>query len=185
MSHFQNKRALVELEKCKSNSGAKIQLQDLSEVDGWVMINMRLLTPEVWSGSYNAQMTTTLASCWRRVTSPRWQWGRAVLWSHAASSLAGLVFSSLSQTLSISVMRRFVHLKWYWENYYYSFKVSRLFQIKNLLVLHMNTSLLTQETPLEKIFLDGRIHSSCCKTIHYSDIFRLAVLHRWHTKVFW
>ena len=34
MSHFQNKRALIELEKCKSNSGAKIQLQDLSEVDG-------------------------------------------------------------------------------------------------------------------------------------------------------
>ena len=110
ISNFQNKRALVELEKCKSNSGAKIQLQDLSEVDGWVMINMRLLTPEVWSGSYNAQMTTTLASCWRRVTSPRWQWGRAVLWSHAASSLAELVFSSHSLTHSIFVMRRFVHL---------------------------------------------------------------------------
>ena len=54
MSHFQNKRAFIELGKCKSNSGAKIQLQDLSEADGLVMTNLSdLLTPEVSSGSYN------------------------------------------------------------------------------------------------------------------------------------
>ena len=54
ISNFQNKRALIELEKCKSNSGAKIQLQDLSEADGLVMTNLSdLLTPEVSSGSYN------------------------------------------------------------------------------------------------------------------------------------
>ena len=28
------------------------------------------------------------------------------------------------------------------------------------------------------MFLDGRVNSSCCKTIHYSDILRLAVLYR-------
>ena len=28
------------------------------------------------------------------------------------------------------------------------------------------------------MFIDGRVNASCCKTIHYSDILRLAVLFR-------
>ena len=57
-------------------------------------------------------------------------------------------------------------------------KVRRLFQVPGVLVFHLNVSLLTEGTPLEAMFLDGRVNKSCCKTIHYSDILRLAVLYR-------
>ena len=57
-------------------------------------------------------------------------------------------------------------------------KVSVLFSLPNILVFHLNVSLLTHSTPLEKMFRDGRVESSCCRTIHYSDILRLAVLYR-------
>ena len=58
-------------------------------------------------------------------------------------------------------------------------KVSVLFSVPNVLVFHLNVSLLTHMTPLEKMFKDGRVETSCCKTIHFSDILRLAVLYRW------
>ena len=57
-------------------------------------------------------------------------------------------------------------------------KVSVLFSVPNVLVFHLNVSLLTHMTPLEKMFKDGRVETSCCKTIHFSDILRLAVLYR-------
>ena len=57
-------------------------------------------------------------------------------------------------------------------------KVSELFSLPNILVFHLNVSLLTHSTPLEKMFKDGRVATSCCRTIHYSDILRLAVLYR-------
>lgn len=58
-------------------------------------------------------------------------------------------------------------------------QVSVLFSVPNILVFHLNISLLTTNTPLAKMFRDGRVEESCCKTIHYSDILRLAVLYRW------
>ena len=58
-------------------------------------------------------------------------------------------------------------------------QVSVLFSVPNILVFHLNISLLTTNTPLAKMFRDGRVEESCCKTIHFSDIFRLAVLYRW------
>jgi len=63
-------------------------------------------------------------------------------------------------------------------------KVYTLLQVPNVLVLHLNTSLLIQDNPLANMFSDGRAESSCCKTIHFSDIFRLAILYRyggWYT----
>ena len=48
-------------------------------------------------------------------------------------------------------------------------------EVPGVLVFHLNVSLLTEGTPLESMFLDGRVNKSCCKTIHYSDILRLAV----------
>ena len=47
-----------------------------------------------------------------------------------------------------------------------------------LLVVHLNSSLLLAGTPLHNILADGRLDRSCCSTIHTSDIYRLAVLHR-------
>ena len=35
-----------------------------------------------------------------------------------------------------------------------------------------------KETPLKQMFSDGRYARSCCKTVHTSDILRLAVLYR-------
>ena len=58
-------------------------------------------------------------------------------------------------------------------------QVSVLFSVPNILVFHLNLSLLTTNTPLAKMFKDGRVEGSCCKTIHYSDILRLAVLYRY------
>ena len=58
-------------------------------------------------------------------------------------------------------------------------QVSGLFSLPDILVFHLNISLLTTNTPLAKMFKDGRVEGSCCKTIHYSDILRLAVLYRW------
>ena len=66
-------------------------------------------------------------------------------------------------------------------------QVRRLFEVPGALVFHLNVSLLTVDTPLESMFIDGRVNASCCKTIHYSDILRLAVLFRlvrWQTKGF-
>ena len=50
--------------------------------------------------------------------------------------------------------------------------------VGNVVVAHMNHSLIVRDTPLQKMFDDGRVDSTCCKTIHLSDIFRLAVLYR-------
>ena len=48
----------------------------------------------------------------------------------------------------------------------------------NLLLLSLNTSLLVRNTPVEAIWDDRRINSTCCKTIHLSDIYRMVVLYR-------
>ena len=58
-------------------------------------------------------------------------------------------------------------------------KMASLLVIPNLLVLHLNTSLLVSNTPLQPMFDDGRVNKTCCKTIHYSDIFRMAALFRY------
>ena len=50
--------------------------------------------------------------------------------------------------------------------------------LPNLLVAHLNTSLLITGTPLQPMFDDGRVKRSCCTMIHTSDIFRMAVLYR-------
>ena len=42
----------------------------------------------------------------------------------------------------------------------------------------MNTTVLTEGTPLKNIFENGRIDTSCCKTMHLSDIYRILVLYR-------
>ena len=34
----------------------------------------------------------------------------------------------------------------------------------------------SKSAPLQAMFDDGRVEGTCCKTIHLSDIFRLAVL---------
>ena len=53
-----------------------------------------------------------------------------------------------------------------------------LLTVQNLLVVHINHTLLVEKTPLQAMFDDGRVDGTCCKTIHLSDIFRLAVLFR-------
>ena len=58
-------------------------------------------------------------------------------------------------------------------------KMESLLLVSNHLVVHLNTSLLVSTTPLHNMFADGRVGSSCCKTIHLSDIFRIAALYRW------
>ena len=50
--------------------------------------------------------------------------------------------------------------------------------LPNLLVAHLNQSLLVTSTPLQPMFDDGRVERSCCSMIHMSDIFRMAVLYR-------
>ena len=53
-----------------------------------------------------------------------------------------------------------------------------LLSVPNLLLVHINQGLLVKDTPLQAMFDDGRVDGTCCKTIHLSDIFRLAVLFR-------
>ena len=57
-------------------------------------------------------------------------------------------------------------------------RMRRLLELPGLLVARINSSLLVSDTPLLPMFTDGRVDSSCCKTVHYSDIYRLAVLYR-------
>ena len=59
-----------------------------------------------------------------------------------------------------------------------SFQMKPLLSVPNLLVVHINHTLLVEKTPLQAMFDDGRVDGTCCKTIHLSDIFRLAVLFR-------
>ena len=56
--------------------------------------------------------------------------------------------------------------------------MATLLSIPNLLVLHLNSSLLVTNTSLQPMFDDGRVNRTCCKAIHYSDIYRMAVLYR-------
>ena len=60
----------------------------------------------------------------------------------------------------------------------YNFQMKPLLTVQNLLVVHINHTLLVEKTPLQAMFDDGRVDGTCCKTIHLSDIFRLAVLFR-------
>ena len=53
-----------------------------------------------------------------------------------------------------------------------------LLSLDNILVAHINHSLLVNNTPLQNMFDDGRVDNTCCKTIHLSDIFRLAIMNR-------
>ena len=57
--------------------------------------------------------------------------------------------------------------------------MASLLSIPNLLVLHLNSSLLVSQTALQPMFDDGRVNQTCCKTIHYSDIFRMAAIYRY------
>ena len=57
-------------------------------------------------------------------------------------------------------------------------KMASLLAVPSLLVLHLNTSLLVSMTSLQPMFDDGRVNKTCCKTIHLSDIFRMAALFR-------
>ena len=58
-------------------------------------------------------------------------------------------------------------------------KLVPILGLPNLLLAHLNTSLLITGTPLQPMFDDGRVERSCCTMIHTSDIFRMAVLYRW------
>ena len=57
-------------------------------------------------------------------------------------------------------------------------KLLPVLHLPNLLVSHLNDSLLVTTTPLQPMFDDGRVNRSCCSMIHMSDIFRMAVLYR-------
>ena len=59
-----------------------------------------------------------------------------------------------------------------------SARMRRILELPGLLVARINSSLLVSDTPLLPMFTDGRVNNSCCKTVHYSDIYRLAVLYR-------
>jgi len=63
-------------------------------------------------------------------------------------------------------------------------KMRRVLQLPRMLVARVNFELLLNGTPLERMFSDGRYSRGCCKTVHTSDILRLAVLYRyggWYT----
>ena len=57
-------------------------------------------------------------------------------------------------------------------------KLEPVLGLPNLLLAHLNSSLLIEGTPLQPMFDDGRVERSCCRMIHFSDIFRMAVLYR-------
>ena len=54
-----------------------------------------------------------------------------------------------------------------------------LLSVPNLLVIHLNATLLVSQTALQPMFDDGRVNRTCCKTIHKSDIFRMAAIYRY------
>ena len=54
-----------------------------------------------------------------------------------------------------------------------------ILDLPDLLILHVNSSLLMRDTPLQTMFDDGRVGRSCCAVIHLSDILRMAVLYRY------
>ena len=57
-------------------------------------------------------------------------------------------------------------------------KLAPVLSLPGLLFAHLNHSLLVQETPLLRIWEDGRINKSCCSMIHNSDLLRMAVTYR-------
>ena len=57
-------------------------------------------------------------------------------------------------------------------------KMLPVLAMPNLLLVRLNTSLLVNNTPLQKVWDDGRIARSCCSIIHISDLLRMAVLYR-------
>ena len=76
------------------------------------------------------------------------------------------------------------------------FSKFRILLQRNILFVKLNTSFLARFclklftwsisfhnvrlTPLSAMYEDGRMSSSCCKTFHYSDTLRLALLYRSH-----
>ena len=58
-------------------------------------------------------------------------------------------------------------------------KLLPVLHLPNLMIAHLNQSLLVNTTPLQPMFDDGRVNRSCCSMIHKSDIFRMAVLYRY------
>ena len=57
-------------------------------------------------------------------------------------------------------------------------KIIPILAMPNLLLVKVNTSLLVKNTPLQKVWDDGRVARSCCSIIHTSDMLRMAVLYR-------
>ena len=57
-------------------------------------------------------------------------------------------------------------------------KMLPVLAMPNLLLVRLNTSLLVNNTPLQKVWDDGRIARSCCSIIHISDLLRMAVVYR-------
>ena len=56
--------------------------------------------------------------------------------------------------------------------------VASVLGIGNLLIVHLNRTLLVSGTSLQGVWDDGRMNKSCCEMIHTSDIGRMAIVHR-------